>query len=167
MNNDVLIREFKQEDVSFLESFMEEFGRYIMSIDSLKRIQHKPGGAKYFLNKMIKETQDYNGKVFVAVYENKIVGFIGGYIKMQSDEELMEDKKETQGYVSELFIEEKLREKGVGSVLMSKMEEYFITQGCEVIRLAVFSSNKPARSLYEKLGYQERSINLLKELKLK
>ena len=165
MNNKVIIREFQEEDTQFLESLMEEFNDYIVSIDPLKRVQYKQGGAKYFIDKMMKEVRDKNGKVFVALNENKIIGFIGGHIKSQSEEELMEIKKETPGYISELFIQNKFRGKGIGSDLMNKIEEYFISRECDAIHTSVFSPNKPARSLYNKLGFHEREISLVKELK--
>ena len=165
MNTNIVIREFQQEEAPFLESLMKEFGHYISSIDPLKRVYHKQGGAKFFLDKMIKETGDNNGKVFVALNKNKIVGFIGGYIKSQSKEELMETIKAIPGYVSELFVQEKFRDRGIGLGLMNKIEKYFISQGCDIIRTVVFSPNKPARSLYEKLGFHERDISLIKVLK--
>lgn len=165
MNTNIVIRKFQQEEAPFLESLMKEFGDYISSIDPLKRVYHKQGGAKFFLDKMIKETSDNNGKVFVALNENKIVGFIGGYVKPQLEEELMETIKAIPGYVSELFVQDKFRGRGIGLDLMNKIEKYFISQGCDIIRTVVFSPNKSARSLYKKLGFHERDISLVKVLK--
>jgi ribosomal protein S18 acetylase RimI-like enzyme len=49
-------------------------------------------------------------------------------------------------------------------MLMEKVEEYFRQEGCENSRVEVFEPNVGARQLYQKLGYRDRMIELIKKL---
>jgi ribosomal protein S18 acetylase RimI-like enzyme len=66
--------------------------------------------------------------------------------------------------VLELIVENGYREKGIGTLLMEKMEVYFKQKGCSVSGVDVFPPNKNAYQLYHKLGYLERNIWMTKKL---
>jgi len=100
------------------------------------------------------------------LYVKKIIrfGFIGGYIHIQSKDELMEQKKNKPGVIAELFVRGNNQRTGIGSQLLKTMEDYFKKKECTIIRLEVFAPNKMARSFYLKHGYQDRAIIVSKDL---
>lgn len=62
------------------------------------------------------------------------------------------------GYISlyNIVTEEKYRNKGVASALITKLLQFGIQKGAISSYLAVLADNEPAKHLYEKLGYREQ-----------
>jgi ribosomal protein S18 acetylase RimI-like enzyme len=66
--------------------------------------------------------------------------------------------------VLDVYVEEGLRGRGYGRAAMLLAEDEARRRGLERISLNVFAGNTVARSLYESLGYQERSVYMSKSL---
>ncbi|WP_310424223.1 GNAT family N-acetyltransferase [Chamaesiphon sp. VAR_48_metabat_135_sub] len=56
------------------------------------------------------------------------------------------------------------RRQGIGRALMEHAEIWAKAQGYTQIGLQVFTTNQPAIELYQQLGYQARSISMMREL---
>jgi len=156
---------YRKELRSNIILLMREFGQYVESIDDIKRTEYKKGGAEYFTDKMIRETQENNGAVFVARIQDKVVGFIGGYVGKQDKDEEMEAVPLTPGIVSEFFVTASSRGKHIGEKLLQTLEEDLKNKGCDILRLEVFAPNILAREFYTKHDFTERLITLSKSLK--
>ena len=63
-----------------------------------------------------------------------------------------------------LYVEPAYRRQGIASALMQNVERWAKNRGYTQIGLQVFTADRPALSLYEKLGYEPRSISMLREL---
>jgi GNAT superfamily N-acetyltransferase len=63
-----------------------------------------------------------------------------------------------------VHVEERLRGRGYGRAAMLFAEDEARRRGLDRIDLNVFAGNTVARSLYESLGYQERSVYMSKSL---
>lgn len=48
---------------------------------------------------------------------------------------------------------------------MEAMEEYFREQECEFVRVSCFAPNTDAHRFYEKSGYEDRNIEMVKRLR--
>lgn len=160
----MIIREYIPKDRTQIMRLMIEFGSYLTPIDPMSRVSFAKDGEVYFTDKLLHEVETKNGKVFVAEDNDKVIGFIGGYIEEQSKEELMESKPAKPGVISEFFVTQTHRKGGIGSKLIATMEEYLKQQGCSFVRLEVFGPNIQAREFYSKRGYQERSVIVSKDL---
>ena len=68
------------------------------------------------------------------------------------------------GFIVELYVDEKFRGKGYGKQAMSLIEEKARELGLESLGLHVFAVNKVARNLYESIGYEVSSLNMMKKL---
>jgi GNAT superfamily N-acetyltransferase len=66
--------------------------------------------------------------------------------------------------ILDLHVEAGLRGRGYGRAAMLLAEDEARRRGLERINLNVFARNAVARSLYESLGYQERSVSMSKSL---
>jgi ribosomal protein S18 acetylase RimI-like enzyme len=71
---------------------------------------------------------------------------------------------EQAGYVSTVVVTAAAAGAGVGRLLMRHAEEWARQQGCRVMTLEVFGQNAAARAVYERLGYQEQTLKLAKQL---
>lgn len=66
-----------------------------------------------------------------------------------------------------LYVEPNHRRRGIARTLMQQAETWARTRGDRQIGLQVFSSNQPALSLYQQLGYETQSLWMVKPLSKK
>lgn len=85
-----------------------------------------------------------------------------GFIHIVRSEDFF--TKEPQGYIADLAVSEDAEGKGVGRMLMERGEAWARAQGYRILALDVFAMNTHARSFYQRLGYVEESVKLIKEL---
>ena len=87
-----------------------------------------------------------------------------GCLRSYDEYDYLDYKCPRCGKVTELIVSKKTRSKGIGSLLMNKMEEYFKSIGCEYITIDVFAYNKIGIHFYEKHGYNRRGIIDIKKM---
>lgn len=149
------------EDVRDLLVQLEE---YIVSIDKDELDQV----GKDYREKMalmdLEEVNKNNGKCYIAVENNKVIGLIMGCIFPYDEKDYLDYKYPKKGEITELIVSKKTRGWGIGKVLMNKMEEYFKSLGCEYILLDVFAYNVNAIKFYEKEGYHSRMYKEIKKI---
>lgn len=164
MDKNIEFREYKDSDRQSILILMETFNKYIQSIDTEHRTEYKEGSTEYFVDKMIKQSKDKKGQILVACLDNKLIGFISGYVDKQDEDEKMEAKHVIPGVIGELFVDDNFRGRKIGKQLLIKMENYLRSQNCGIVRLAVFAPNLMARDFYKYSGYSERILYLSKKL---
>jgi len=74
------------------------------------------------------------------------------------------DRAVKSGFIFDVIVDEKLRGKGYGKHLMSLIEEKARELGLTSIALHVFAYNQVAKNLYEGIGYEVSSLNMIKKL---
>jgi len=160
------IRPYRQEDRKNLVRLIVQLQEHIAALDPYHR--QKSGDdfdAEEYVEKTLKRVQEKHGAIFVAETDNEIAGCIIGCIPEPSDSDLLESYPVKEGSILELIVSEKSRGSGLGSELMKVMEEYFLKFGCKFSRVACFAPNVDAHIFYEKYGYGDRNIDMLKKLK--
>ncbi len=66
------------------------------------------------------------------------------------------------GFIYNIYIDEAYRRRGYARRTMLEIEQEAIRLGWSALGLHVFWHNSPARELYGSLGYEVRSINMMK-----
>jgi ribosomal-protein-alanine N-acetyltransferase len=84
---------------------------------------------------------------FVVVADGKIRGFVVGCMENTGSA--------VYGHVSNLGVTAAYRGKGLGRLLVSRLERQFVLEGAEGVLLEVRTSNIDAQEFYRKLGYRE------------
>lgn len=74
------------------------------------------------------------------------------------------DRPTKSGFIFDIRIDEKFRGKGYGKQTMLLIEEKARELGLKSIGLHVFAYNKVAKNLYESIGYEVSSLNMIKQL---
>ncbi len=74
------------------------------------------------------------------------------------------DRPQKSGFIYDVEIYEKFRGKGYGREIMLLVEDKARELGLQSIGLHVFASNRVARNLYESIGYETSSLNMIKKL---
>lgn len=162
---DTTIRKYKSSDRKELKKCLEGLCDYLIPLDPLKKIRRLPEWATLYSRSLLEKIKRNDGVIYVAQYNNKIIGIVAGIILKQSKLDQLDFSVTKSGRVLELFIEEKYRNKQIGKKLMDKIEQYFRNAHCDIIRIEVFEPNIGAHRFYKKLGYMDRVIDLIKEVK--
>lgn len=69
-----------------------------------------------------------------------------------------------RGEITELVVSKNVRNKGIGNILINKIEDYFRKSDCEYVLVNVFAYNELAINFYDKNEYHSRMITKIKKL---
>lgn len=157
------IIEYKEEYLEDIKDLLVELEEYIISIDqdNLDTIHPEYREKKTILD--LEELKD-NGKCFIAIENNAVIGLIMGKIREYDKYDYLDYKCPKQGEITELIVSKKTRSKGVGQQLMKKLEEYFKSLDCEYILVDIFAYNDNALKFYHKQGFHPRMITSIKKI---
>jgi ribosomal-protein-alanine N-acetyltransferase len=89
----------------------------------------------------------------VAEADGRVVGYILGEIREAMFSGYSERPK--TGHVMNIAVDDKIRKRGVGTLLMDSIEGRFRERGASQVILEVRESNSTARTFYEMKGYEE------------
>ena len=149
------------EDVRVLLVELEE---YIVSIDIDGLDQIHPDYREKMALVDLNDVRNNNGKCFLAVENDKAIGLVMGIIPKYGEFDYLDYKCPKRGIVTELVVSKHIRSNGIGSKLLSRIEEYFRSQGCGYVLIDVFAYNKGAINFYKKSDYHARMITNIKKL---
>jgi RimJ/RimL family protein N-acetyltransferase len=71
---------------------------------------------------------------------------------------------DTFAFVYDLLIHDKFRHRGYGTQALVALEQKVRRLGVDTISLHMFAHNRPARALYEKVGYRGKGLHMSKGL---
>lgn len=146
-----------------IKDLFVELQEYIEKIDQEKyNIITSDFREKYF-ERTLEQIKKYEGKMFLAKEDNKILGVIVGVIHNE-EENTFEFKVPKRGKIVDVVVTKNKWSSGIGTMLLDKMEEYFKNIGCRGVLLDVFAYNESAKRLYKKRGYFDRNIEMMKKL---
>ena len=164
-NDNMIIREFKNTDIEQIKDLLVELQQYVIEIDKFNlNIISAEYRDKYF-DYMIEDCISQQGKVFVAKEDNRIIGFISGFVQSYDERDKLDYTCPKKGIVAELIVCKNVRSKGTGKMLLKKMEDYFKSINCEYVQIDVFAYNEIAKNFYYKNNYEERMLTMFKKLK--
>lgn len=124
--------------------FIEELSyKYVDDIYSIGKLSLEEAWEKTSISKEV--TNDM-AKYFVAVHENKAIGFAGMWIIAGEAD------------VTNIAVHPSYRKKGVGLLVTTALLDYCKNNSISSITLEVRASNMPAINLYKKLGFKEEGI---------
>lgn len=118
--------EIYQEEVKEL---LEELQEYMISVDKEGYSTITKDYKEKYFEKIIKEVNAYQGKIFLAM-DKQVVGLIIGLINNE-DISTYDYKAPKLGRVTELIVTKEYRNKKIGKQLLKKIEEYFKEVGCK------------------------------------
>jgi ribosomal protein S18 acetylase RimI-like enzyme len=161
---DIQIREYQPTDIQQVIKFMEELQDYLVGVDHKKRTRRLPGYGESYTHRLLKKIEENEGIIYLAQHGDTAIGLIAAILYKQTEEDLLEIVPTRDGRIQELVVDPEYRGRHVGLMLMKKAEEYLRKRGCEISRVEVFGPNVKARNFYRKLGYEDRVIDMMKEL---
>ena len=158
------IIEYEDKYLEDVKDLLVELEKYILSIDKDNLDQLHPEYREKMAILDLEEVKNNNGKCYIAVQNNKAVGLIMGTIIKFDEYVYLDYKCPKEGEITELIVSKNVRSKGIGNMLISKMEEYFKSVGCEYVLVDVFAYNENAIKFYDNLGYHPRMLLDIKKI---
>jgi ribosomal protein S18 acetylase RimI-like enzyme len=155
------IRQLRKNDrlddlITLSREFFEEYENHhedFFKIDTLSERDI----IDYFSNWINNE----NGRVFIALSEGKVVGYITVYIKQQS--RFWKVKK--VGDISGLMVHKAYRRKGIATQLLSKAKSFFWEKGVRYFTVFTAVENLGAIKFYERSGLQPIYTTMVGDLR--
>lgn len=158
------IVEYSDKYIENVRDLLVELEEYIVSIDEDNLDRVGEGYREKMVLYDLEEIRKNSGKCYLAIEEEKVLGLIMGIIVKYEEVDYLDYKCPKSGRVTELVVTSSARGKGVGKLLMDKMEEYFMEEGCEYIHIDVFAYNLRAMKFYGDLGYHSRMHDVIKKI---
>lgn len=161
MSEAAMIREARAGDQPALERMMlglnlvEDAISGDRTTDAVSAANHMA-----YLQKCVAEQ---GGCVLVAEAGGQVVGFLIAFIE-EDDGHYLKPEARRHGYISDLYVDKALRGQGVAGFLIAAAEERLKSEGISAVQIGVLAANRGALKLYEKQGYETRSIFLEKKL---
>jgi ribosomal protein S18 acetylase RimI-like enzyme len=160
----VSIRKYRPADRQELVRLMEILQDFLAGVDPLRRLRRLPEYGELYTEALLKKVGDHAGVIYLAEQGREVLGCIAGNVQEPSQEQRAGAITARSGRILELVVIKKYRGNGIGSKLMSKMEDYFRLKGCDFVMVEVFVPNIPAHKFYRRLQYSDRVYDMLKQL---
>lgn len=161
---DIVLEDYQEKYRDQLVRHFENFQDYLIDLDPIKRLRRQPGYGENVLKGNLEDVKEKEGAFILAIADGKVIGFVVGVILKHTESELFGANPEIMGRVEELYVDPEYRAQGIGTKLMNKIEEYFKEKHCQHVWVEVFKPNERTHKLYEKLGYKDRNIDMIKSL---
>lgn len=158
------IKEINAQHYEQVKDLLVELQKFIIQIDKYNlHILSKEYREKYF-DYMLKDCKENQGKVFVAIDNEKVVGMISGFIVSYDERDKLDYSCPKKGMIAELIVTKDCRSEGIGAKLLQKMEWYFKKMDCDFCKIDVFAYNEQGKRFYYKNGYEDVVVTVLKKL---
>ena len=156
MNNEIIIRKAEISDLIEIQNlnkmlFELEFENFDSTLDINWPTSDE--GTEYF------EDAINNSITLVAMYENKIVGYLIGCFNTQNTY-----NKYSQAELDNMCILDQYRKLGIGSKLLKKFKEICIENNMQELKVVASYKNQNAINFYKKNGFEEADITLKQRL---
>lgn len=160
----IKIREYQDKDRQLLQLLIESLMDCVVAMDPINRIRRMKRFGEVNIKKLLKKIDENGGNIYFAEVDGEVVGYVAGFVAKQSKENLLEVIPTRLGVIDDLYVNDNHRGKGIGTVLMKKIEDYFKSVNCDSIWIEVFAPNKKAHEYYKKKGFADREIGMLKKI---
>ena len=161
----IKIIDYDEKYLEDVRDLLVELEEYIVSIDKDELDQVHPEYREKMALVDLKTVKENEGICYLAIDNDKVVGLIMGCIFPYDKFDYLDYKCPRRGEITELIVTKKVRSKGVGKLLMDKIETYFKEKGCEYVFVEVFGYNENAYNFYQKDDYHTRMYHMIKNIK--
>jgi ribosomal protein S18 acetylase RimI-like enzyme len=153
----IQIREHQPADFDSLKTLFLEMQTHEQQFDSDRDEPTDTLAARY-ISQVLKDIEDRQGIILVAVDGNTICGFAAGYAE--------EDLANLHPFflIAELVVSVTYRGHGIGSDLVRSMENAARDRGFKRAGIGVLVGNDRVHALYKRLGFRDYAVELRKEL---
>ncbi|PID84200.1 hypothetical protein CSB09_02185 [Candidatus Gracilibacteria bacterium] len=143
-----------------LQTMMQLLRDYIVSLDFWEDDMITIDVSKN-IKSIIQSFENKKLLIYLALENQKVIGFVLGKVKNESDEG---SKIKKIGSIGQLYVFPEYQKMGVGRHLIKSIEQECKKQGATHMVVGVFAGNPQALGFYEKYGFEKRLITLGKKI---
>jgi ribosomal protein S18 acetylase RimI-like enzyme len=125
----------------------------------------KPGseiGPRY-AETLDRKVSNQDGCILMAQAGGRNIGFVCAW-KEVDDDVLLREEKRPHAFISDIFVVEGWRGRGVAAGLPAAIEAAMLERGSTQIRVCAKAANRPATGCYNRAGYRPYEIIFSKSL---
>ena len=130
------LRFAKPEDAGLVLEYMRKLGEYQKMLDKITATEEG----------IFKLLAEEKGEVVIGEYDGKTVAFM--YFYHNSSAFI----GQTGIYIDAFFVEESMRSKGLGKIMMSFLSKLALERGCQRLEWGCLDWNEPTIKFYKELG---------------
>lgn len=149
------IRFAQAQDVMGILELLRQVGR--VHYEGRKDI-FRENAQKYSASQVIALLNSSRTPIFVAVEEEKVLGYGFCQVKQYENETVVCDH--TELYIDDLCVDENHRGQHIGTALYNEILRYAKMRGCYNVTLNVWAFNEKALKFYESLGMKPRKLDM-------
>jgi len=160
----IIIKPLAKKNIRQIKPLIEKLRIYEESHYGTKfnfELINKSGLEAYYRHHVKNEFGKKHGFIFVAYDGSKQIGYTSGWIEKQPRGVVVVDKV---GYLSDLYVDDKYRNKGLGKKLLQTAKSWFKKQGLKFMDIVCYATN-PSQKLYRRVGFSDYWIGLRMRLK--
>jgi ribosomal protein S18 acetylase RimI-like enzyme len=119
----------------------------------------KPGReiGPFYAEALVCKVSNQDGCILMAQAGGRNIGFVCAWKELDEDALLREEMR-PHAFISDIFVAEGWRRKGVAAGLLAAIEAAMLERGSTQIRVCAKASNRLAISCYERAGYRPYEI---------
>jgi len=161
-----MIRRYEPRDAQQVTALVAELQEYERALES-DRVAGDTM-AECYVADLLRQCAEKQGALFVMLgddadaREREIAGFV--CVWLEREPETYTSTLVQYAYVSDLVVREPHRGRGVGQCLLARAEAHAREVGARVLRVNVLAANGTARQSYQRAGFREYELELLKAL---
>ncbi|MFA6270720.1 MAG: GNAT family N-acetyltransferase [Candidatus Paceibacterota bacterium] len=153
MTDNYIINEFISSDRAGVEQCISELQEHERKIDSNKKTGEEV--AESYLQYLLGECRENNGRIFVAKMDSEVVGFSCVWVE---DEDDPTSKPRKIGYFSDLYVMPQFRRHGIGSGLIHARKDYLKSLGVSLARVCTLANNPEIQEALKSQGFNQYEI---------
>ena len=156
------LRRLRDDDRTTMLSFLHD----LADAEALYHWAMRPGSEMTMaeVDRTIAEITDEDGAIFIAELDGLPVGYAGVVLQDAEDEFELKDSWRKRGFITDMFVSEAGRRRGIGRALIAECERYVAQAGIDWLQITVSPDNAPAIALYRKAGFGDYELVLEKRL---
>jgi ribosomal protein S18 acetylase RimI-like enzyme len=142
---------------SFVEAIQEHERKFVPELRTGVEI------SDLYVKSLIDNVNQKQGVCLIARDDDTNIGFAAAWLA-EDDDPLLQQEARTHAYVSDMFVSESWRRRGIARQLLQAIETEMKRRGCKRIRLFSKAGNLSALKCYEANDYKAYEIILSKVL---
>jgi GNAT superfamily N-acetyltransferase len=153
--SDLVVREASGADLDLLKELWE--GLYRHQVEHGMNVTVPADGFALWV-KGLRPLLGRFARVWVAWVDGAPQGFLCARLRNQPPH----FSGEPTGFISDVFVGDRLRSRGVGRRLLDEALGWFDSQGLGRVELQVIAGNPKARELYVQLGFEDELLQMVR-----
>jgi len=161
LTNEIRIEPYRPQHFAAVVAFVEALQDY----ERADVPELKPGTeiGQSYADLLMRTVAQRNGVMLMATAAEQTVGFVCVWID-EEDDMLLRNEQRQHALVSDIFVSEAWRRRGVARTLLRAAESEMRKRGCRRIRIRSKAANVAALGCYEAAGFRPYEVTFWKPI---